>query len=156
MQLKLIALGKKMPEWVSQACEEFEKRLTPYASLKTIELDIPKRSKNTSIEKLKKIEAELILQQCDKAETLVALDEHGQQWTSPQFANKLQTWHDENLTVNFVVGGPDGLDTSIIAQAQYHWSLGKLVYPHALVRVLVIEQLYRGFSILNNHPYHRS
>lgn len=155
IQIKVIALGTKMPNWVQTATDEFKKRLSPYMTLKLIELDIPKRSKNNTIPKLKQIEADSIRSHLKSGELVVVLDEHGKQWTSEQFAKKLDTWHSENQTINFIIGGPDGIDNVLIQEAHQHWSLGKLVYPHALVRVILYEQLYRAVSILQQHPYHR-
>lgn len=155
IQLNIIALGKKMPSWVTTANQEFQKRLTPYMDLTLIELDIPKRSKNNNIAKLKQLEASNIAEHIKPGELIVTLDEHGKQWTSEQFAEHLDTWRTENQTINFIIGGPDGIDQSLIQKAHHHWSLGKLVYPHALVRVILYEQLYRAISILHKHPYHR-
>lgn len=156
MQLKLLAFGKKMPAWVNTAFQEFQKRLSPYCTLSLQELDTPKRTKNTSIEKLKQQEAELVKAHLPAKALIVALDEKGRQWSSVKLAAQLQRWQDESLDVCFLIGGPDGFDAGIIETADVHWSLGELVYPHALVRVIVAEQLYRGFCINHQHPYHRS
>jgi 23S rRNA (pseudouridine1915-N3)-methyltransferase len=155
MQIKIIALGKRMPSWVNDAYQEFAKRLKPHAKLSLIELNTPKRGKDNNIAKLKQQEAELVKQHLNPGDVVVALDEHGQQWTSPQLAQKLQTWHVDNANLALLIGGPDGLDSALLAQATVKWSLSKLVFAHPLVRVILAEQLYRGFSILSNHPYHR-
>lgn len=90
------------------------------------------------------------------AACVVALDAGGQRWSTEEFARRLQGWQDEHGRVSMVIGGPDGLDAACLERADIVWSLSDLTFPHFLVRVLVAEQLYRGISLLANHPYHRA
>ena len=83
------------------------------------------------------------------------LDEHGKDWSTKQLSNKLTSWQGNYQSINLVIGGADGLSETIIEKAENVWSLSKLTLPHAVVRVIIIEQLYRAWSLLNNHPYHR-
>ena len=102
MRIKILAVGKRMPSWVVEACAEYEKRFAPPYSLSLTEINTEKRSKTSSISRLKTKEGENLLKHIEPGDYVIALDEHGQQrWSTQQLANKLQTWHDENLTVCF-------------------------------------------------------
>jgi 23S rRNA (pseudouridine1915-N3)-methyltransferase len=155
MQLNILAVGKRMPDWVTAATTEYKKRFPNQFALSLIEVNTPKRSKTSLIPTLMSKEGEDLLNHINQGDYVVILDEHGQSWSTKQLAQKMQLWHDENLTVCFIIGGPDGLADNIRQRAQQSWSLGKLIYPHPLVRVILVEQLYRAISIINNHPYHR-
>ncbi len=155
MQLKILAVGRRMPNWVNDAVSEYQKRFAAPFSLSLIEINTEKRSKISSIPALMTKEGENLLNHIDNTDYVVVLDENGQQWSTKQLASKMHQWHDESLTVCFIIGGPDGLADNIRQKATKTWSLGKLILPHPLVRVVLIEQLYRAISIINNHPYHR-
>jgi len=86
---------------------------------------------------------------------LIALDGGGRQWTTLELAEQMNTWMQQGRDISFLIGGPDGLDQSSLKRADARWSLGKLTLPHMLVRVILAEQLYRAWSITQNHPYHR-
>lgn len=113
------------------------------------------RGKSGSVAHYKAEEAKRILAALPKGCKLVVLDEHGQQTTTVQFSQKLDDWLASGQDVALVVGGPDGLAPELIQQAEWKWGLSKLTLPHPLVRVLVAEQIYRAWSVLQNHPYHR-
>ena len=155
MKIHLITIGTSMPSWVKTAYETYSKRLPKSCELILTELPMPKRSKNTSIEKLKQQEAELILQKIPNNCTIIALDEHGKQWSTQDLASDLSTWLSSGQDIALIIGGPDGLEQSILDKAQSKRALSALTLPHPLVRVIVAEQIYRAWSILNNHPYHR-
>ena len=144
-----------MPKWVEQGYAEYAKRLPKSCALKLIELPMAPRSKSTSAEKLKAEEAKRIQAAIPKGARLVVLDEHGQQPTTLKLAQKLEEWLAGGQDIALVVGGPDGLAQELIAQAQWKWSLSNLTLPHPLVRIVVAEQLYRAWSVIQNHPYHR-
>ena len=155
MRLRLIAVGTKMPAWVATGYQEYAKRLPPGYALQLIEIPAEKRLQQTNIARITEKEGEKILQTIMPGNLVIALDVQGHAWTTPQLATSLRTWHDENRDVDLLVGGPDGLAPACLQKAHQKWSLSPLTLPHPLVRILVAEQLYRAFSILHNHPYHR-
>ena len=156
MRIKIIAVGKKMPAWITQGYEEYAKRFTPTFKLSLHEVNIEKRHKSSAIEQLIEKEGEEILALIAPDDQVVALDERGREWSSVALSQKLQGWHDLNQTVVFLIGGPDGLAAACKKRANLEWSLSQLTLPHPLVRIVLIEQLYRAISILEGHPYHRS
>jgi len=155
MLINLICVGTKMPSWVTSGYEEYAKRLNRDVQLKLIELELAKRSKNSSVENLKSEEAKKIRQAIPKGNHVVVLDVTGNQWSTEKLSHRLDHWLHTGKDISLVIGGPDGLDESLIRSANESWSLSKLTYPHPLVRVIISEQIYRAWSMLNNHPYHR-
>lgn len=113
------------------------------------------RPKNANIKNIIEHESKLILKNIPADNLLIALDEHGNIWDTIGLAQKLQNWRDEQQDISFVVGGPDGLSPEILAKANAIWSLSKLTLPHLYVRIIIAEQIYRAWSIICNHPYHR-
>jgi 23S rRNA (pseudouridine1915-N3)-methyltransferase len=122
--------------------------------IEIIEIKPEKRAAGNSTENIQQAEAKRILEAVGK-DFLVACDERGQEITTLQLAEKLQNWQSLGRDVSIVIGGADGLDAGLKAHADFQWSLSKLTLPHAFVRVLLCEQLYRAHSITQNHPYHR-
>ncbi|VAW44236.1 23S rRNA (pseudouridine(1915)-N(3))-methyltransferase [hydrothermal vent metagenome] len=155
MVIHFITVGQKMPKWVQEGYAEYAKRLPKSCALKLIELPMATRGKNNSVESLKSEEAKRILAAIPKGTRLVVLDEHGQQVTTKGLADKLEDWLGGGQDIALIVGGPDGLDKDIIQKAQWKWGLSNLTLPHPMVRILVAEQVYRAWSVLQNHPYHR-
>jgi 23S rRNA (pseudouridine1915-N3)-methyltransferase len=155
MRLRLIAVGTKMPAWVETGYQEYAKRLPPGFALHLLEIPAEKRLKQTNIAKVTEKEGEKILQALGQGNLVIALDVKGITFTTEQLATSLRTWRDENRDVDILVGGPDGLAPACLQKAQQKWSLSALTLPHPLVRILVAEQIYRAYSILQNHPYHR-
>lgn len=155
MQIHFIVVGQKMPKWVQEGYSEYAKRLPKACALNLIELPMSQRGKTSSVEQNKQEEAKRILGAIPKGSRLIVLDEHGQQPTTLQLSKKLEDWLSGGQDVALVVGGPDGLEASLIEQADWTWSLSKLTLPHPLVRVLIAEQIYRAWSVIQNHPYHR-
>ena len=113
------------------------------------------RSKKDDPARAKADEGQRILAKLSDDEWVVALDERGRNWSSPQLAKKLGTWMDSGRNVALLIGGADGLHPDVLARADQKWSLSAAVYPHALVRVMVAEQLYRAWALRSGHPYHR-
>lgn len=155
MEITLIAVGKRMPNWVNIACDEYRKRLPPDLSLQLIEISLQQRSKNSVISQLMTREGEQILAVIPKGDLVIALEVHGKAWDTPELARQLQQWRETQRGVSLLIGGPDGLASNCLQRAALRWSLSPLTLPHPLVRVVVIEQIYRAWSILNGHPYHR-
>lgn len=155
MNINLITVGKKMPSWINQGFEEFAKRLNQECRLNLIEINAVNRKQNTNSQDIKQKEADLIRGAIPKNNIIVALDEHGKEHNTKQLAAKLEAWLASGQDISLVIGGADGLDSSFIKEAQEVWSLSKLTLPHAMVRVIVAEQIYRAWSVLKKHPYHR-
>jgi 23S rRNA (pseudouridine1915-N3)-methyltransferase len=145
-----------MPAWISAGFTEYAKRLPKDYQLQLIELPLATRTKTSAIDRCVAAEGQAILTKLPKNSLLITLDEHGEEWNTKQLAQKLKTWHDETQDICLCIGGPDGLDQSVLIKAAKVWSLSKLTLPHPIVRILVAEQLYRAWSIIQQHPYHRS
>jgi len=141
-----------MPNWINEAFDSFISKLDRDFSPQLIEIKPEK--KFDSVEQKKFSEAEKILSHLDK-EFLIVLDEKGMQFSSQELAKKLEHWSEHFKHIAFIIGGADGIHENILHKANLIWSLSKSTFPHAFVRVLIAEQLYRAHSILENHPYHR-
>ncbi|MDF3018864.1 MAG: hypothetical protein K0Q92_167 [Steroidobacteraceae bacterium] len=142
-----------MPEWVATAYDEYTRRLK--SSLR-VELDELPQSKNTGKDKARaKADEEKRLLERAGDDYLVALDEHGKSLTTLDLAKWLSQRQQDGRNLCFLIGGPDGLGPEILKKAHLRWSLSGLTFPHAMVRVILAEALYRAHSVLHNHPYHR-
>lgn len=154
MKLKIISVGHKMPSWVETACAEYIKRMPRELSVEIIEIKPDKRSDGKKDPAVQAAEAQRILKAANK-DYLVACDENGKEKTTMELASTMKSWQALGRDVSILVGGADGLDASLLKQADFCWSLSKLTLPHAFVRVLLAEQLYRAYTVIQNHPYHR-
>ncbi|MDI1297754.1 23S rRNA (pseudouridine(1915)-N(3))-methyltransferase RlmH [Methylotenera sp.] len=154
MKLRIISVGHKMPSWVETACTEYTKRMPREATVEIIDIKPEKRAAGNSTENIQLIEAKRILEAVGK-DFCIALDERGQEVTTLQLADKFKDWQASSRDVSLIIGGTDGLHTSVKQKADWLWGLSKLTLPHAMVRVLLAEQLYRAHSVITNHPYHR-
>ena len=143
-----------MPAWVETACAEYTKRMPREASVEIIDIKPEKRAAGNSTENIQLIEAKRILDAIGK-DYCIALDERGQEVTTLQLADKFKDWQFSGRDVALIIGGADGLHLSVKQKADWLWGLSKLTLPHAMVRVLLAEQLYRAHSVISNHPYHR-
>ena len=155
MQINLIAIGKRMPSWVTEGYQEYAKRLPRDYSLNLIELEAGKRTKGTDIARLTEQEGDLMLSKIAATDLVIALDVKGKAWDTHQLSKHLLEWHDDGQDISVLVGGPEGLAQKCLNKAAKTWSFSPLTLPHPLVRVIVAEQLYRAWSILAGHPYHR-
>ncbi len=155
MRILLISVGKGMPDWVAAGFREYARRLPRQCSLELVEVAPCRRGKNTDKARIKKEEGSRLLARVPPAARVVALDEGGEYWATRQLAQHLREWLRSGRDVVLLVGGADGLDTSCIHDARDVWSLSPLTLPHMLIRVLVAEQIYRAWSIVAGHPYHR-
>ncbi|MCG6966620.1 MAG: 23S rRNA (pseudouridine(1915)-N(3))-methyltransferase RlmH [Chromatiaceae bacterium] len=156
MQIHLIAVGERMPAWVQAGYQEYAKRLPAECALRLVEIAAGRRGKNADIPRIMRDETERLLAVVPKGAGVVALEVGGQRWSTEQLAVRLADWMHRGQDVALLVGGPDGLSDAARAAAGQLWSLSPLTLPHPLVRILVAEQLYRAWSILRNHPYHRA
>ena len=155
MHIHIIAVGQKMPAWVSTGYDEFIKRLPKEFTPLLKEIPPGRRSKNSDLKRAIAEESERILQAIPKDCLVVALDERGKSWSTRQLADQMSDWTGSGRDVALIVGGADGLSAEVKQRANMTWSLSALTLPHALVRVVLAEQLYRAWSLMTNHPYHR-
>jgi 23S rRNA (pseudouridine1915-N3)-methyltransferase len=155
MLLRLIAVGNKMPEWVTAGFSDYAKRFPPGYKFSLLEITPEKRTAQSDLKRIRETEGKKILSALHPGNLVIALDSRGQPWSTEKLAENLHIWHSENRSVDFLVGGPEGLAEDCLQVAQIKWSLSNLTLPHPLVRIVVTEQLYRAWSILQNHPYHR-
>lgn len=155
MKVNLIAVGKKMPSWVGAGFREYAKRMPAELSLNLIEISAVKHTKNLSAQQILEREGKQILAAIPANNYVVALDVRGKNFSTEHLAEQLQMWRENARDVSLLVGGPEGLSDECLNRADFKWSLSKLIFPHPLVRVIIAEQLYRAFTILSHHPYHR-
>lgn len=158
MRVRIIAVGTKMPDWVEQGYAEYAKRMPRDVTVDMVELPLAQRSKNSDIARAMEKEGEAMLAVIEKGgkdEQVIALDVKGKPWSTEQLAENLAGWKMSGSNYSLLIGGPDGLAPGCLALATVKWSLSPLTLPHPLVRILVIEQLYRACTILQNHPYHK-
>jgi 23S rRNA (pseudouridine1915-N3)-methyltransferase len=155
MQIHLLCVGNRMPEWVIAGYQEYAKRMPRECELKLREIPPGKRGKNVDIDRAIEEEGQKMQAAISAGDRVVALDLSGKEWSTPQLAQALSLWLGDGRNVSMLVGGPDGLAPSCLARADERWRLSALTFPHPLVRIILVEQLYRAWSILHNHPYHR-
>lgn len=158
MKITIVAVGQRQPAWADAAVAEYLARLPAdfKVELKEVKAEPRTAKRNDPAERLLAAEAVRVRAALPAGCLLVALDERGRDWTTRELADSLQRWRDAAGQVAFVIGGPDGLDPSLKAGARLLLRLSSMTLPHALARVLLAEQLYRCWSLLANHPYHRA
>ena len=157
MKIQLWSVGKQHEAYVKTGIEEFTDRLNKYFSAEWEIIPTPKNAGMLSQMDLKKQEGQTILEWLDKDDYVILLDERGKQFTSPDLAKILQQRPNESIKkIVFLIGGVYGVDEPVFKRANYTWSLSKLVFPHMLVRLILVEQLYRACTILKNEKYHHS
>ena len=155
MQLVIAAVGHKMPAWIETGFTEYAKRMPPDCRLVLKEIKPVDRSGSRSADTVMAMEKVRIEAAIPKGSKVIALDEHGRDVTTMQLAKNLTQWQQGGTDVTFVIGGADGLDEQFKQQADMLIRISSLTLPHGMVRVLLAEQLYRAWSITQNHPYHR-
>jgi 23S rRNA (pseudouridine1915-N3)-methyltransferase len=154
LKLRILSVGHKMPDWVETACSEYLKRMPREASVEIVEIKPDKRASGKNAEVVQEAEAKRILEAAGK-DYLIALDERGQEVTTVQLAARMETWLTSGRDIALIIGGADGLHASVKSRADWLWGLSKLTLPHGMVRVLLAEQLYRAWTVIQHHPYHR-
>jgi 23S rRNA (pseudouridine1915-N3)-methyltransferase len=155
MRITLIAVGTKMPAWVAQGYAEYARRLPVDCGLNLVEIGAGKRGKSADIGRITQREGEKMLAAVPKGARIVTLEVTGRAWTTEALSGELDGWLHDGRDVALLVGGPEGLASACVARSEQRWSLSSLTLPHPLVRIVVAEQLYRAWSILQSHPYHR-
>jgi 23S rRNA (pseudouridine1915-N3)-methyltransferase len=156
MRLHLLAIGQRMPDWVAAGFAEYAGRMPRELSLALKALPNPARSRAMDAATLRRVEGQALLAAVPAQALVVALDERGQAADTRAVAERLAGWQQSGHDVVLIIGGAAGLDDAVRERADWVWSLSPLTFPHMLVRVLVAEQIYRAWSLLNNHPYHRA
>lgn len=144
-----------MPAWVDQAVKEYAKRLQDGISLTIVEIPLLRRGKSTDLSRILEKEMSMMKAAIPNNARMIALDVTGESFTSEQLAMKIDRLQQIASHLCFLIGGPEGLASELIMQSNERWSLSKLTLPHTLVRITLLEALYRAWSILHNHPYHK-
>ena len=155
LKLEIISIGTAYPTWIKEGLNEYQKRLANECKLSLREIPIVKNNKKASLQEKKIEEGKRIESLIDRSSYIIAMDQHGAQWTSEILAKKLISWSLDRSRFQFLIGGSEGLSASLLDRSDVIWSLSKMTLPHALARLVLIEQLYRAFMINNKHPYHR-
>ncbi|MBX2809865.1 MAG: 23S rRNA (pseudouridine(1915)-N(3))-methyltransferase RlmH [Cellvibrionaceae bacterium] len=159
MHIRILAVGTKMPAWIKAGVDDYHKRLPRQWRLDIVELPLAQRTK--SQEKSQDMtqaiaqEGHALLKLFGRRHHVVALDLKGKAWDTDYLATQVQGWQMQGQNIDLVIGGPNGLSPAVFDRADQRWSLSNLTLPHPLVRIVVVEQLYRSWSLLNNHPYHK-
>lgn len=156
MQLTALAIGTRMPSWVEEGASTYIKRLPSHIEFRFQELSASPRRPGTNVARLKATEGDRLMKALREPGYCIALDERGRSCTSVEFAQQLEGWLGSYSQVTFMIGGADGLADRCIERADRIWSLSPLTLPHALVRVVLAEQIYRAWTLLQGHPYHRN
>lgn len=155
MKLLIVSVGHKMPDWISKGYNEYAKRMPREVKLELIEVKPEPRTTGKTTEQIMQAEAQRILHALPGNCLRIAMDERGATPTTKQLSMQMQDWMRAGCDVAFIVGGADGMHDTVKQTAQQMLALSALTLPHAFVRVLLAEQLYRAYSLLHNHPYHR-
>jgi 23S rRNA (pseudouridine1915-N3)-methyltransferase len=157
MNIEIWSIGKENDSYIEDGIRHYFQKIKPYNPIELVVLQLPKKVATTDIERTKKQEEELILKRLGPQHYLVLMDERGKMLTSPQWAQQFQQMMNQGTkTLVILIGGAFGVTDEVRKQAKQVWSLSSLVFPHQLVRLILAEQVYRAFSILNNTPYHHS
>lgn len=156
MRILLLAVGQKMPAWIEQGYQEYAQRMPAEARLELKEIAPGKRGKNADIKRIIEDEGQRLIAAIPRSAHIVVLDVEGRAHSTEQLAQRMDDWMHSGQDICLLVGGPEGLSAECRALAHEKWSLSPLTFPHPLVRVILAEQLYRAWSVLRNHPYHRA
>jgi 23S rRNA (pseudouridine1915-N3)-methyltransferase len=155
VRIRIVAVGQKMPAWVSEGYDEYARRIQGDCRLELVEVPMAKRGKGSTPQLYREKEAAAIFEQLKPSDLLVALDVEGKSFSTEDLCETWKKWQREGRDIVLAIGGPDGLDEEVLRRAESKLSLSRLTLPHPLVRVILAEQLYRAWSILQGHPYHR-
>jgi 23S rRNA (pseudouridine1915-N3)-methyltransferase len=156
LRLMLIAVSNRQPDWVDAGFAEYADRVRGRCKLELKTIPLSRRTATSLVERAVAVEGERMLDAIPAGAHVVALAEGGKSWSTAELAAKLEGWTRLGAPVCFLIGGPDGLSPECVERAVERWSLSRLTLPHGLARVVVAEALYRAWSLLNRHPYHRA
>lgn len=155
MRIYLLAVGTRLAPWIMAGFQDYAARLPRECALRLTEVPTAKRTRNTPVAKVLDKEGARLLAAVPDGARVLALDRSGERWDSPTLSAAINRWMLDGRDVALLVGGPDGLAPACLQRAEHRWSLSPLTLPHGLVRVVIAEQIYRAFSLLRGHPYHR-
>jgi len=155
MIIHILAVGTKMPGWVTQGVDEYLRRMPSECQVKIIELPLGQRVKSKNIKQAMLQEEKSILAAIPNNTLVIAMEVKAKIWSTELLSEKMQDWMQSGKDVALLVGGPDGMTQACINKAVDKWSLSNLTLPHPLVRIVLAEQLYRGLMVIKNHPYHK-
>ncbi len=153
MIIKIISIGSQPQKEINQLIESYTQKISAYSKVEWINLQLKLKDKNIKIKK--ELESQNILSKIDSNAFIVSLDEKGQTFSSVELSQQVEKIMLNHSNINFIIGGADGLDQGILGKSNLVMSLSHLTLPHQLVKVFLIEQIYRSYSIINNLPYHR-
>ena len=156
MKIQIYAIASKSIDWFEQSFSMYQKRLPAHINLRLTTIPLAYRNKNSSIEEAVKKEGELLLTHINSQDTLIVMDESGETLSTKDFSYWMDQWFLNSINPILVIGGPDGLSKAVHHRANKRLSLSKMTLPHALVPVILAEQIYRAWTILDGQPYHRS
>ena len=155
LKITVCSFGQKMPSWVNQATQELQKRLIGKIQLEWLDLPLIKRSNNQALNQVLEKEYQILTANIPPKAYLIALDPEGHSFSSPDLATKIAHISNINSHLCLVIGGPEGLHPKLKAMAEEKWSLSPLTFSHPLVRLVILESLFRTWCIMNNHPFHK-
>lgn len=156
MKMHLIAIGDRMPHWVQAGYEAYARRLPPECALHLVEIVPGRRGRRANTRRIIDDEGARALQAVPRGAEIIALEVDGRSWSTEQLADRMRQWLQDGRDRALLVGGPEGNAAAVREAANLQWSLSPLTLPHPLVRVLLAEQLYRAWSLIAGHPYHRA
>ena len=154
MKIIIVSIASKNTHY-DILISDYKKRLPPHIQIEHLKLPIIKRSKTKSMKDIIQAEGQRLLKMIKNDDIFIALDEEGEMFSTKELAHSMNHWFQDAINPIFAIGGPDGFSEEVLDRANMQWSLSKLTLPHAMVPVIVVEQIYRSWSILNNQPYHR-
>ena len=155
MKVNFISIESSRPKWASEAFHSYEKRFNNSLKINWIGLKPPKRDRNYNVPDIVEREKKLLTSRIKKNDYVITLDKDGKNLTTENFKLKFEEWTSFSKDISFIVGGPDGLSPKLITDSNFCMSLSKLTFPHSMVPIIAIEQLYRVWSMTQNHPYHK-
>jgi 23S rRNA (pseudouridine1915-N3)-methyltransferase len=155
MRIHLLAVGRRLPAWQQQGYEEYARRLPRECALELVEIPAPRRTRGIGAERAKALEWERMRKALPRDARVIALDARGRMEDTAALAGRVEGWLNDGRDVALLIGGADGLASDALQRADARWSLSPLTLPHGLARVVVAEQLYRAWSMVRGHPYHR-
>ena len=155
MLINIVCIESSRPDWTRQAFESYQSKFNKSININWKGCKPIQRNKNYDIKKVIKDESDLLLLNTKKDDILISLDKDGKSLDTLKLKDNFESWLSSSKNISFLVGGPDGLSSECIKKSNLSWSLSDLTFPHSLVPILIIEQIYRGWSITQNHPYHR-
>jgi 23S rRNA (pseudouridine1915-N3)-methyltransferase len=155
VKILILSVGNRMPDWVNSAWDDYAKRMPAEWAITLKEIKPEPRTSGKTPKQMMLAEAQRIEAAIPEHTLRIALDELGRDMTTQSFATKLENWHQASQNIAIIIGGPDGLDSQFKESCDGLIRLSSMTMPHPMVRIVLVEQLYRAWSILNNHPYHR-